>query len=68
MLLFLHSILCHELSLLCSLGILAGIWPCGTISLLGELFGAESKSQVYAKLHTFLGENQRATCNLSKCM
>lgn len=34
-------------------GIMLGAWPCGTIVLLGELFGAESNSQVYALLHTF---------------
>jgi hypothetical protein len=45
-------------------GILAGIWPCGTICLLSELFGSESKQQVYAMLHTFLCENK--TADLSK--
>ena len=28
-------------------GILAGVHPCGTIAMVGELFGAESKQQVY---------------------
>ena len=38
-----------------------GAWPCGTIVLLGELFGAESISQVYALLHTFLLKNGTST-------
>ena len=40
-----------------TVGILAGIRPCGTIVLLAELFTAESKSQVYAHLHEFLRIN-----------
>ena len=38
-----------------------GAWPCGIIILLGELFGAESNSQVYAMLHTFLLKNSSST-------
>ena len=38
-----------------------GAWPCGIIVLLGELFGAESNSQVYALLHTFLLKNDSST-------
>ena len=34
-------------------GILAGIHPCGTITLVGELFGAKSKGQVYRHLHSY---------------
>lgn len=34
-------------------GILAGMRPCGIIILLGELFTAESKTQVYGFLHNF---------------
>lgn len=45
-------------------GILLGAWPCGTILMLGELFGAESKSQVYGFLHTFLKENAQSTADL----
>ena len=28
------------------LGILLGAWPCGIAVMIGELFGAESKTQV----------------------
>lgn len=45
-------------------GIMLGAWPCGTIVLLGELFGAESISQVYALLHTFLLKNGTSTENI----
>jgi hypothetical protein len=47
-------------------GILAGAWPCGTIALVAELFGSESKSQVYGSLHTFVQENKEATSDLCK--
>jgi len=47
-------------------GIAAGAWPCGTITMLGELFGAESKTQIYGLLHTFLQENERETNGLGK--
>ena len=33
-------------------GILAGVHPCGVIALVGKLFGAESKEQVYGYLHS----------------
>ena len=45
-------------------GIAAGAWPCGTITMLGELFGAESKTQIYGFVHTFLQENERETSSL----
>ena len=48
-------------------GILAVVWPCGIITMIGELFGAESLSQVYAFLHTFMYENQDSLSDLSKC-
>lgn len=48
-------------------GILAGIWPCGTITLAGELFGVELLSQVYPFIHTFLYENRDQLTDLSKC-
>ena len=38
-------------------GILAGVWPCGRVAIVSELFGAESVSQVYAALHTFIYQN-----------
>ena len=43
-----------------------GAWPCGTIVFLGELFGSESKSQVYAFLHAFLQQNENSTKDISK--
>ena len=39
------------------IGILAGMWPCGVISFIRELFIAESKAQVYGHLHQFLQSN-----------
>jgi len=51
-----------------STGILAGIWPSGIITLLGELFGSEAKSQVYAMVHTFLYENKDAVTDISKAI
>ena len=47
-------------------GIVVGAWPCGTIVMLAELFGSESKPQVYGVLHTFIQENQDATSQLRK--
>ena len=47
-------------------GVLAGIWPSGTITLLSELFVAESKSQVYGNLHAFLHNNSESTSKLGK--
>ena len=49
------------------MGILAGVHPCGTITLLGELFGAESKEQVYGHLHAFFCDNEMFTSDISKC-
>ena len=48
------------------IGIVAGAWPCGTVVMLAELYGAESKAQVYGALHTFLQENEDATTGLRK--
>ena len=47
-------------------GILAGIWPCGTITLLAELFISESKAQVYGALHDFLQSNADATKDINE--
>ena len=44
-------------------GILAGVWPCGTVTLIGELYGAESKS--HGLTHSFLYNNQKSTEDLS---
>ena len=46
------------------IGIVAGAWPCGIVVMLSELYGAESKAQVYGALHTFLQENQETTAAL----
>ena len=45
--------------------ILAGAWPCGTIALVAEIFGSESKSQVHGSPHTFVQENHAATSDLA---
>ena len=47
-------------------GILAGIWPCGIITLAEELFLAESKSQVYGSIHSFMEMNQTSTSDISR--
>ena len=44
-----------------TVGIVVGAWLCGTITMIGELFGAESKTQIYGSLHTFLQENKEGT-------
>ena len=49
-----------------SLGVLAGMWPCGIVVLLTELFSAESKTQVYAALHEFLHNHSNIATTLSK--
>ena len=38
-------------------GLLAGIWPCGIITLIEELYKSESKAQVYGCLHGFIYNN-----------
>ena len=38
-------------------GLLAGIWPCGIITLIAELYKSESKAQVYGCLHGFIYNN-----------
>jgi hypothetical protein len=47
-------------------GVLAGIWPCGVISLLSELYIAESKTQVYGAVHDFIQRNNSSLQDLSK--
>ena len=47
-------------------GAMLGAWPCGIIVLLGELFGSESLSQVYALLHTFFLKNSSSTQDIRK--
>lgn len=46
-------------------GIIVGAWPCGTVTMIGELFCAESKAQIYGILHTFLQENKEETKKIS---
>ena len=46
-------------------GIVAGMWPCGKITLIGELFSSESLSQVYGFLHTFVHENRDSLKDMS---
>ena len=50
----------------CYQSILAGIWPCGTITLLTELFVTESKAQVYGAVHDFLDSNPGSTADISE--
>ena len=38
-------------------GVLAGMWACGIVVMLTELFAAESKSQVYAAFHELLSNH-----------
>ena len=52
------------LLLLKSVGVLAGMRPCGVIVLLGELFISESKAQVYGYLHNFFAMHP----DVAKCI
>ena len=52
--------------LLSSIGILAGIWPCGVICVLSELYQSESLAHIYGILHDFLHENSTKLDNLGK--
>ena len=45
---------------------MVGAWPCGTVVMIGELFGAESKSLVYGIIHTFFRENKEAMSHIRK--
>lgn len=49
-------------------GILAGMWPCGIITFIRELFIAESKSQVYGHIHQFLQNNSETASHLRKLL
>ena len=44
----------HQVIFVYYTGILAGMWPCGIIVLVNELFLSESLSQVYGILHGLL--------------
>lgn len=73
-----NIIINHELILFCLawvssklfamsyVGIVAGMWPCGTISFVDELFRSESKAQVYGSLHTYFYTNPVSTKDISK--
>lgn len=50
-----------------SSGVLAGMWPCGILIMLKELFIAESKAQVYAALHELLSSHPNITTSLRMC-
>ena len=43
-----------------------GVYPCGTITMVGELYGAESKQQVYGHLHSYFFDNGDTTSSISK--
>ena len=47
-------------------GILAGMWPCGIIVFVHELFISESLSQVYGILHEFLKRHEAVSDGLSE--
>ena len=47
-------------------GILAGIWPCGIIAVLSELYISESKSQVCGAIHSFMQKNEANLAELRK--
>ena len=50
-----------------STGILAGIWPCGVITLIGELYVAEAnKTQVYGLLHSIIQQNAQRLSSLDE--
>ena len=49
-----------------TLGIMAGMRPCGVIVLLSELFISESLPQVYGSLHQFYVGNPAAASKISK--
>ena len=50
-----------------SSGVLAGMWPCGILIMLKELFIAESKAQVYAALHELLSSHSDISTSLRMC-
>lgn len=54
----------YYLHCLFTIGVLAGMRPCGVIVLLSELFSTESKSQVYATLHEYFQRNPVASNDL----
>ncbi len=63
---YMHVHVLIHMSLLHISGVLAGMWPCGIVVLLAELFTAESKSQVYAALHELLSNHSHISSSLRK--
>ena len=53
---------------LCLEGILAGIWPCGVVVFIAELFQSESCSQVYGSFHELLRRNDASLLTLSELL
>ena len=54
------------MSMLLLIGVLAGMWPCGIIILLDELFNAESKSQVCGILHQYISSFPQTANSIRK--
>ena len=50
----------------CRFNLLAGIWPCGVITIIDELYKTESESQVYGWLHGFIHSNPINTSSIGK--
>ena len=48
------------------IGILAGVWPCGVIVFVAELFVTESKAQVYGILHNLCQSYPESTKDICK--
>ena len=64
-----QNIFCHTSFMVYNMhgiGILAGVWPCGVITLIGELFIAEAKTQVYGFLHSIIDNNRAELSNLGR--
>ena len=45
-------------------GVLAGIWPCGIVVMVSELFISESLPQVDGTLHDFCARNKQVASKL----
>lgn len=61
-----HVYVRHTLFLLNVTGILAGMWPCGIVTLVDELYRAESKTQVYGSVHSLMHANPSHTSDISE--
>ena len=48
------------------IGILAGLWPCGVVVFVAELFVSESKAQVYGILHNLCQTYPESTKDIRK--